>query len=158
MNLKRVRITPELNLGVLATDTAITGGLTPTGAHMYRAISIIAVWNVQNMIAQEGPVTVGYAHGDYSVTDIKECLEAQGAIQFDDKDDQEQANRLVRVVGTLDRENSVLNNGRPVKTRLNWLIGPGHNINMFAFNESTSNVETGSSIKLTGDMWIKLAL
>ncbi len=155
-NLRRVRITPELALGTLASDTALTvavqGGTSTTAMTI---ASIIAVWNIQNLTAQEGPITVGYAHPDYSVVEIKECLEAQAAIDAGDKVAQERADRLVRIVGSLDREFSVLNNGLPVRTKLNWYLPAGDTPNVFAFNEQTGALTTGSSLKIAGNMWIR---
>ena len=155
-NLRRVRLTPELNLGTLASDTAITNsvqGGTSTNAMLIA--SIIATWNLNGLTAQEGPITVGYAHPDYSVTEIKECLEAAAAIDLGDKVAQERANRLIRIVGTLDQENDVLNNGLPVKTKLNWKLPAGQTPNMFAFNEQTGSLTTGATIKLAGNMWVR---
>ncbi len=154
-NLRRVKITPELNLGTLASDTALVVGATGASTATYRCMSLKTTWNLQNLTASEGPITVGYAHSDYSVAEIKECLESAGAIDVGDKIAQERANRLVRIVGSLDAEESSLKNGQPVSTKLNWLIPIGKFVNVFAFNESTATLTTGSSLKVAGDMWVK---
>ena len=114
------------------------------------------------MTLGDGPVTVGYAHSDYSVTEIKECLEAFAAIDQGDKIARERANRLVRTVGTLGAgvvagatSYDVLNDGKPVSTKLNWLINIGDSVVLFAFNESTGALTTGSFINAQGDIWIK---
>ncbi len=107
------------------------------------------------MTAGEGPLTIGYAHPDYTVTEIKECLEAQAAIDLGDKVAQERSNRLIRVIGMIDAENDVLNDGMPVTTKLNWVMPAGQTPNLFVFNESTGPLTTGSSVKLAGDMWVK---
>ncbi len=114
-----------------------------------------ATWSIEGLVATEGPITVGLAHDDYTVTEIKEALEAAAAIDPGDKIAQEQANRLVRVVGTLGQATEALNNGEPISTKLNWLIGVGHAINMFAFNESTAALTTGSTIHCIGNLWVK---
>lgn len=114
-------------------------------------------WNLQGLTAGEGPVTVGYAHSDYTVGEIKECLEATSSIDQGDKIAQEKANRLIRIVGTVDAEDSRLKDGLPISTKLNWKIAIGQNVNIFAFNESTAALTTGSSLKLSGDLWIAAA-
>ncbi len=155
-NLRRVRVTPELALGTLATDTAVVNALTVVAPSSYRAISCKATWSLIGLTAGEGPITVGYAHDDYSVTEIKECLEAAASIDPGNKIAQEQSNRLIRIVGTLSESNVDLNEGKPIKTRLNWLIGVGHAINMFAYNEGTAaNLTTGAVARCQGDLWVK---
>lgn len=155
-NLRRVRLTPELALSTLASDTAllnaIQGGTSTTAM---RIASIIATWSVSGMTGNNGPLTIGYAHPDYSVAEIKECLESQAAIDLGDKVAQERSNRLIRVIGMIDSENDVLNDGLPVKTKLNWKMPAGDTPNFFVFNESTSPLDTGASVKLSGNMWVK---
>ncbi len=156
-NLRRVRITTEKVLGTLASDTALTQTLSGASSNAYRCKSISCNWSVRELTEGEGPLTVGYAHSDYSVAEIKECLESQGAIDQGDKVAQERANRLVRIIGQLGPEGNIsLNDGMPVKTKLNWLIGIGDSVNAFIFNEDdAANLTTGANVNLSGDMWIQ---
>lgn len=162
-NLRRVRISSELALVTLASDTALLGSLTGAAGGAYRAVTMKHTFTLRNATEGEGPVTVGYAHSDYSVTEVKECLEAFAAIDQGDKIARERANRLVRTVGTFWRTGGVtgavgsasLNDGKPVRTRLNWLINIGDSVNLFVFNESTGALTTGAFVNIQGDMWIK---
>ncbi len=156
-NLRRVRISPNLALTTLAAATVLTGPLTGASDAAYRAVVMKNSWTLSEFTAAEGPVTVGYAHSDYSVTEIKECLEITTAISPGDKVAQEKANRLVRVVGTFPAEaNSSLNDGKPISTKLNWFIPIGKAVNIFAFNEDASNaLTTGAFVNCAGDMWVK---
>lgn len=157
MNLRKVTVTPALTLGTLAGATVQTGAVTGSADGAYRAISMEMTWSALGVAAQTGgPVRVGYAHSDYSVTEIKEALEASNAISVGDKIVNEQANRLVRTVGTLltSVENTELNDGKPIKTRLNWLIPIGKAVNIFAYNDGSVMV-TGASVKANGSMWVK---
>ncbi len=156
-NLRRVRISPNLALSTLAAATVLTGPLTGSSDGAYRAVSVKNTWTLSEFTAANGPVTVGYAHSDYSVTEIKEALEITTAISPGDKVAQEKANRLVRVVGTFPAEaNSSLNDGKPIKTRLNWFIPIGKAVNIFAFNEDTAAaLDTGSTVNCAGDLWVK---
>ncbi len=153
-NLRRVRITAEEALGALTTDTALTQTLTGTSANAYRAVTANISWSLVSLTAGEGPISVGYAHSDYTVTEIKECIESQTSVDQNDKVAQERANRLVRTVGILSEDGS-LNDGRPVKTKLNWLIGIGQSVNIFSWNEDTATLTTGAVINVNGDLWIK---
>ncbi len=154
MNLRKVKVTPELALLTLASDTALTVGMTGTSPNRYRCVSIISSWSLKNMAITDGPITVGYAHSDYSVSQIKEWMESTASLDQGDKRLQEFANRLCRTVGTLQGTTGELNHGEPIKTRLNWLIGIGDLVNMFAFNESTIALTTGILVNNTGTMWI----
>ncbi len=155
-NLRGVRFTPELPLLALASDTALAVAVTTTSDSDYRCISLDGTWTIHDMAADQGPITVGYAHSDYSVTEIKECLESQASISIGLKVEQEQAKRLVRIVGTfVGGGRNTLNDGRPIKVRLNWLIGAGNNVAMFAYNEDTAPLTTGSILNHQGKMWIK---
>jgi len=69
--LRRVRITPQQALGTLAPVTVIRQSITVASANAYRCTSIVATWNLSFLTAGEGPITVGFAHSDYSVTEVK---------------------------------------------------------------------------------------
>lgn len=153
--LRRVRLTPELGLSTLGSDTAIVGSAVGSSTAQYRVKSLKGTWSIVGLTAGEGPVTIGIAHSDYSVTEIKECLEAAASISPGDKIAQEQANRLVRIVGTLDGGRTTLNDGRPVSTKLNWLITIGQGFNLFAYNEDQASLTTGATVTFSGDAWVQ---
>ncbi len=154
-NLRRVRTTSELALATLASDTALFTGLTGTSTSSYRCVSVAVAYAIQGLTAGEGPITVGLAHSDYTVTEIKECMESFAAIDVGLKIEQERANRLIRVVGVLDSVQNRLNDGKLVKTRLNWAIGIGKQVNLFVFNESGATLTTGAVATVTGNLYIK---
>jgi len=154
-SLKRVRITPERSLTTLGSDTVLIATISGTGDLSYRAVTVKGTWTLSGLTAGEGPITVGYAHSDYTVAEIKECLEANLSVNQGEKISNERANRLVRVVGTFaPTANSALNDGKPIKTRLNWLISVSDSVNLFAFNEGTGALTTGATVNLQGDLWI----
>ncbi len=156
-NLRRVKLTPSLSLGTLASVTALTTGLTGAADGQYRMMSVKGSWSVANMTAGEGPLRVGYAHSDYSVTEIKEAIEAAASISIGDKIANEQANRLVRTVGVFSGLNTdeTLNDGKPITTKLNWAIPIGDFVNMFIYNDSGGSLTTGGLLHFNGDCWVK---
>ncbi len=159
-NLRRVRVSSELALSTLGSDTALTNSLTGTSAGAYRFMSGKLSWTLSGKTIGEGPITVGYAHSDYSVTEVKECLESFASIDQGDKQAQEQADRLIRTVGTFgnqgaDQAMAALNNGLLITTRLNWLINIGDSVNFFVFNEATGALTTGAVVNAQGDVYIK---
>ncbi len=153
-NLRRVRLTPELDLSTLGSDTTVVQTIVGTAVSSYRCTSVKNTWNLVGLTAGEGPITVGIAHSDYTVTEIKECLEASGSIDPGDKIQQERANRLVRIVGVLDEVQSSLNEGKPLSTKLNWFIAVGDSINMWATNEGVAALTTGAQVKANGNAWV----
>ncbi len=155
-SLRRVRSTAGLTLGTLGSVTAITIGLTGASDSQYRLISVKLTWDTIGQSANEGPIIVGLAHSDYTVTEIKEALEANTAISAGDKVAGERANRLVRIIGTFGGgTNSLLNDGRPIKTRLNWLMTIGDQAVVFAYNDSGSALTTGAVVNVNGDVYVK---
>jgi len=155
-SLRAVRITPARTLTTLGAATAIIASLTGTSGSSYRAVSVKGVWTLTGLTAGEGPITVGYSHGDYSTTEIKEYLESATSINVGLKVEQEKSRRLIRVVGTFASSgNAALNNGNPIKTRLNWLITETKNVSLFVWNEGTGALTTGASVNMVGTMWVK---
>ncbi len=156
-SLRRVKVTPSLALATLGSVTALTGAVTGSADGQYRAITLKGVWSMNDHTAAEGPITVGFAHSDYSVTEIKEALEASTAISLGDKVAQEQSNRLVRIVGVFGGEvdAEALNDGKPISTKLNWKIPIGKAVNIFAYNDGLAALTTGTVLRFMGDLWVK---
>ncbi len=128
-----------------------------------RVMSINLNWLISNLAAvADGGFEFGVAHSDYSAAEIEESLEASGAIDVGDKVAQEQSNRLVRTIGTISPsgidtiggEVGFLG-GRPVKTRLNWLLSIGDTLQAWVRNSTGTVYTTGSSLGWGGDMWVK---
>ncbi len=157
-NLRLVRINPDLALSTLASKTVITLGLVGSADGAYRCISVRASWTLKGASAADGPILFGYAHSDFTVTEIKEAIETAASISVGDQVSQERANRKVRVVGQMDNVSSGVNSfndGRPLKTRLNWLIPIGKAVNMWCYNDGAALLTTGSIVSCTGNLWVK---
>ncbi len=156
-SLRMVKLNGTLVLGTLANVTVGASSITGVADGSYRMISVRVVWTLKNLTASQGPLTVGFAHSDYSVTEVKEAIESAASINIGDKVANEQSNRLVRVIGSFSG-NTVeesLNDGKPIKTRLNWAIPIGQSVNAFAYNDSGAALTTGAIIDLTGACWVK---
>ncbi len=156
-NLRGVRVTPARTLTTLAAATAITSGTTGVAVTPYRLMTAKLVWALTGLTAGEGPITCGYAHSDYSATEIKEAIESAASIDLGNLQAREQSERLVRIVGTFGAvaAGAELNDGNPISTKLNWLISIGDQVNIFAWNEDTSALTTGASLNAVGTMWLK---
>ncbi len=151
------KTTAELPLLTLGSDTVLTVALHSAADGAFRCLSVVLTWILNNMSAADGPITVGIAHSDYSVTEIKQAIESAGAISQGSKIAQEQANRLVRTVGTISGAGGAansLNDGMPVKTRLNWRINIGDTLVLWAYNENDGALTTGAVVHASGPMHI----
>ncbi len=156
-NLRMVRTSAQLALGTLGNVTVINGAVFGNADGAYRIMSTNVLWTMKNLTAGEGPIHVGYAHGDYTVTEIKEAIESASSISIGNMVEQERGQRRVRLVGSFSGEvgEEALNEGRKIRTKLNWLIPIGTNFNMFAYNDSGVNpLTTGAIVDHTGQCWV----
>ncbi len=153
--LRKVHVTPAQALATLNGVTVIATGLSAAADGTYRLVSCIGIHSVLALTAGEGPITIGFAHSDYTVTEIKEAIESALSISVGDKVANERSNRLVRIVGEVAAERPMLNDGMPVKTRLNWLIPIGKFVNIFAYNNNSAQLTTGGIQNFSGDLWVK---
>ncbi len=152
-----VPFTEATALLTLASVTVVTSSLLPVSDNEYRVLSVSNLWSLRDATLSEGPIIVGYAHGDYSVTEIKQCIEAEASMVRGDKIEAERANRLVRRVGifTGDTSDQTLNDGKPIRTRLNWVIPVGKTLNAWAYNQSGASLTTGSELVSNGKATLK---
>ena len=152
-----------LAIGALATKDVTAGsiGAAPTGT--LRCMSIDWTYTISNIGASDDDTfEFGVAHSDYSAAEIEEALEASGSMDIGDKVAQEQANRLVRHIGTVSGAlagaaggGANFNDGRPMKTKLNWLLSIGDTLNLWVRNGSATVYTTGASLQVVGNMWVK---
>ncbi len=159
--MRQVRVNSILQAGALASNDVIVGAVINAAADTYRLISVHAAyaWGDLGALVDHGCV-FGLAHSDYSAAEVEECLESITAIDLGDKVAQEQANRLVREIGVIQPAaavsgSSVYNDGRPVKTRLNWLMSIGDQLNLWIRNSSGTVWTTNSEVSIDGKLWIR---
>ncbi len=162
-NLRKVRIASSTSIGALATLDVTSGTITNAPTDKIRFISVDLAYSWSDKTPADDGLEFGLAHGDYSAAEIEECLEAQSAIDVGDKTEQERADRLVRTVGIISgggdgvaaAGGSVFNDGKPMKTKLNWLMGAGDQLQVWVRNGSATVYTTGGSILTQGNLWVK---
>ncbi len=156
-NMRVVRVVGAATLATLANVTVLAAGWTGTGQQSYWAISAKSTWALKNHTAGEGPLHVGYTHGDYSVVEIKEWFEGTGQIDRGNMVAQEQRSRRIRFVGTFDGLSSeeVLNDGKPITTKLGMQIPTGQEVDIWCYNDSGSSLTTGTIVEVNGRIVIK---
>ncbi len=147
----RGRVDEELSLGTLAGKTLVSTTFDETVQERTLVTSIVATWSMRSMtaVSNSGPVVFGVAHGDYSDAEIEEVIENAGSWDEGNKVSQEISKRQVRTIGVFRAEEGdagtgvvVINHGRPVKTRLNWILNQGVRLKIWGYNMGTAALQT----------------
>ncbi|MFQ0997901.1 hypothetical protein [Gilliamella sp. CG33] len=145
----RGNIDLDLSLGTLASKTAV---LDATEVVTEKALvsSIVATYSLSNMTAAAdvGPIEVGVAHSDYSLAEIEGYLERTVSWSEGDLISKEISSRKVRRVGVFDFPSPSgsgsysLNDGKAIKTKLNWILTTGQGLNFWYYNQGTQALAT----------------
>ncbi len=148
-------------MGALAALDVTSGVLTNVATDPIRVMSADLTWSLTDLgaTADDGQ-EFGLAHSDYTAAEIEECLEASGSIDRGNKIALEQANRLVRTIGVMTESPGTgagmgVNNGRPIKTKLNWLLNSGDSLVIWIRNGSQVVYTTGAIVTAQGNIWVK---
>ncbi len=160
-NLRKVRVARSLSIGALAAGDLIFGTVLVASTNRYRVVSTNVSYSLTDLAALiDDGQEFGLSHSSYTDAEVETCLESSTAIDIINLVEQEQANRLVRPLGYFtgapgtDGSKSH-NDGMPVKTKLNWLIGIGDTLNMWIRNGSDTAYSSGTRLTVIGDIWVK---
>ncbi len=151
-------VSETLSLGALATQVVILGPMGETVNERTLVSSLVAQWSLRDHVEGEGPIEVGVAHGDYTTAEIQAYVDNSGSWNEGDLVNQEIAQRKVRKVGTFGAGPGApdeLNDGKPVKTKLNWILTQGQTIDIWAFNRDDGSLTTGIDVIVDGhiNLW-----
>ncbi len=143
-------IEENLDLGTLASKTLIADTFDETVEERTFLSSIVVSWSLDQLTAPQGPISFGVAHSDYSDAEIEQVLEAVASWKEGDKIAQEVSKRLVKQIGVFVSPVGAaggitdvsFNDGRPKKTKLNWILTSGKTLKMWAYNDSASALVT----------------
>ncbi len=118
--------------------------------------SIVATWSIDQWTqgAGDGPILVGIAHSDYNDTQIEEWLENDASWEEGDLVAKEISARKIRRVGTFGQtgpalSGTVLNDGKPIRTKCNWLLSTGQTVLFWAYNQGSSALMTTNPAVVT---------
>ncbi len=114
-----------------------------------RISSVEAVYGINGWTAgtNVGPFLFGVAHSDYSAAEIEAFIESAGSWDIGDKLAQEIRTRRVRIIGQIgDGENAgglaQFNDGKMLKSKLNWTLAEGDGLDFWIYNMGTAAVAT----------------
>ncbi len=163
-NYVKGRIEDKKDLSTLGADTLISGTVASVMTESGRVSSVSLTWSLTDLVdaAGDGPIVVGLAHSDYSDAEISAVLTSAVTWDRGNKIGEEIAGRLVRTVGVFDSTGvalsiDTLNDGRPIKTKLNWGLNTGATLKFWAFNQGDSALGTGAQLQVLGhaNLWLK---
>lgn len=138
----------ELGLGTLAGKTLVGQAMDESVPERTLVSSIVAAYSLDDFTNgfDIGPIVCGVAHGDYSDAEIEEVIENTGSWSEGDLIAQEVAKRKIRIIGTFSQQLSggtqLLNQGRPIKTKLNWILLTGDSLRIWAYNMGSNALAT----------------
>ncbi len=146
----RGQVDEEIALGTLASKTLVSQIFDETVNERTLVTSLIATHTMSSFTPADniGPIMVGVAHSDYSDAEIEEFIENTGSWNEGDKVSQEVGKRLIRQIGVFDSKASggtldvVLNDGKPIKTKLKWILLQGQSLRQWCYNLGGSPVAT----------------
>ncbi len=161
----RGNVNEQLQLGTLAAKTLISAVFDEVAVEKTFVSSIVGLWTIADMTeaAGDGPILVGVAHSDYTDSEIEAVIEATGSWDPGNKIQNEISKRLVRKIGTFAIEatgvivSQTLNDGKPIKTKLNWSLTTGKSLKIWAYNMGTSSLgATDPTVTVEGhaNLWL----
>ncbi len=153
-NFVAIPFTFNLALSTLADDTVLKAAIATFGEDLF-VISVDASWSLRGLTAGETPIEVGMNHGDLTVVEVEECLDAA----LTDPDDiiaKEQARRPVRRSGIFQGVSGtdiVLNNGVAIRTPIRFSVGNDHSLDIWAYNRTGAVMTTGAVLQVGGTIF-----
>ena len=133
----------------LGAGTVISSLLAGTVVSRSQCAYVKASYTWDDVAANnQGPIEFGWAHSDYSDTEIEQALEAIGNWDEGNLVLQEQSKRKVKRVGLIGETGTdvsvIFRDGIEAYTRLGWILSPGDTLRLWVRNVSSTSL-TGSS-------------
>ncbi len=159
----RGNIQQTLALSTLAANTLISVNVSGNVTEPAWCSSVRLTWSLAQFTqgVDEGPVTVGVAHSDYTSAEIEQTIENSGSWEQGDLIAKEQSSRKIRIVGTFSQFSEsesgalVLNDGKPITTKCGWKLSESQTVKFWAYNEGAQALTTGSDLSVLGhaNLW-----
>ena len=143
----------ELPLSTLADNTVITASILTFSEDIF-IISADVQANLNAAPGGQGPLMVGLAHGDLTIAEINEALDAE-VTDPDDIIAKERARRPVRRVGVFPALSSdeVLAQGQSQRIVMRFSVGNDHALNMFCVNRSGGPLTGAAIVTFVGTLF-----
>ncbi len=143
----------ELNLGTLAAKTLVGVLFDETVSERALISSLVAAYSMREYTPAiaDGPILIGVAHGDYTDVEIEAFIEATKSWEESDLVAQEVNKRKIRKIGIFEvpvnaNDGVTLNDGKSIKTKLNWILTSGQTLRLWAYNMGSSALATTAPV------------
>ncbi len=153
----RGAIEDNLTLGALASKDVVKDDLADTVNERTLVSSVVAAYSLAGwtLTTNDGPILIGIAHSDYTDAEIEEYLESTGSWDEGDLVQQEISKRKIRRIGIFEEPDTdtgsvTLNDGKPIKTKLNWILNQGQTLAVWAYNTGAGPITTGATVHTEG--------
>ncbi len=152
----------DMILATLNSKTAIRTTTTGVVVDTTKVSSIKCTYILSGITPADnkGPLMMGVCHPDYTTAELEEWIEADAGWDIGDKIAKEIRGRLIRVIGvfnmpTVDGGTSRLNDGLPVKTKLNWVLAEGDGLTFWSYNLGSVDLDGSANINVLGkaNLW-----
>ncbi len=154
--LKVVRTQNAMALATLGSEVVIKSDHNSVDNKQF-LLSVTGTYSLRDHTPAEGPIMIGWAHGDYTVAEIAESIQITGDWDSGNQIAQERSHRKIRIVGTFSglETDETLNDGKAIKTSLKFNIENLQFISLWAMNRSGAALTTGSDIVFDGKFFMK---
>ncbi len=119
--------------------------------------SVDLAWAYDGLVVDEGPISFGVAHSDYTAAEIESYIENSGSWDSGDLITAEIGRRKVRQVGTiaLRSVSGDVNDGKSIRTKCGWLLLEDDTLQTWVYNHGAGALTTGGSVFATGhaNLW-----
>ncbi len=158
-------IDETIGLGTLAANDVIGADNSQVTTEKTRVSSVVCTYAIDKIGESQGPLIFGVAHSDYTDAEIEQVIENTGSWNSGDKVQQEVAGRLVRILGQFVSQQATgsdtdikFNEGRPMKTKLNWMLNTGQTLRWWVYNASDAALVTSAPDFLVNghaNLWVQ---
>ncbi len=144
----------QVDSATSAADAVVKVSALTNFTSDFFAVAVDMNFTARDGTVGEGPIQVGVAHGDYTVAEIQEQLQAE----LNDPGNKilaEQSRRLVRKAGMFPMiaADEVMNNGRKFRIKLRFRISNGHTLAVWARNRSGAQLTNGPFVQFDGTIY-----
>lgn len=137
-----------ITLGTLNDVTAVKQDSPLAITEDFRMISVDAFVTADGMTNQEGPITIGIADNELSVSEIAEAINAGGPLDSNDRSAQEQAERAVFPLFDLYPSNQGGMEVSNQRHKVRWTFKDSDGWCWFAYNHGGAALSSGGVVRI----------
>ncbi len=152
-----LRFSESTAMGTASAQAGVGINFDDSLSRDHYLISMDGTYSWTGATIGEGPIQLIINHADYSTAEVLEWWNATSQWDTSDKVAQEQSRRKCRHVGSamIDSISGSLNDGKPMRTKLKFVVEAGQTLALTGINDSSAGLTTGMLIQATGKIYAK---